>query len=149
MRFISIFRASLWSFLALANTVALGQESARLTDLLRDAALWQPVIKSKESERQAAVFELEAARWSRYPSLSSQVQTVTGGAQAAVLVKQPIWTGGRITSQIDLAKATLDGASASVSQTELLVLQQTTTAFFEILRLEARLRAALLAPMEY
>ena len=122
--------------------VAHAQSTAKLSVLLTAAAKDHPTVKSRLSEQAAFGFELEAARWGRFPSLGSQVQTVSGGVQAVLTVKQPLWTGGRITGQIDLAQAQLEGAGAALTVAELQVMQQTAVAFFEILRLEARLQAS-------
>lgn len=138
------FHKSRWLLCVLLMGVSAvhAQETAYLSGLLTAAAKDHPTIKSRQSEQAAYGFELEAARWGRYPSLGSQVQTVSGGAQAVLTLKQPLWTGGRITGQIDQAQAQLDGAGAALTLAQLQILQQTTAAFFEILRLEARLQAA-------
>ena len=132
----------LWVSFWCVGSLAFAQAPAVLPELLRAAATQHPIVKNRESEQLAAGFELEAARWSRYPSLGSQLQSVNGGAQAVLQLRQPVWTGGRITGQINLAQATLDSAAAAVGSAELQIMQQTASAFFEVLRLEARLRAA-------
>jgi adhesin transport system outer membrane protein len=58
-------------------------------------------------------------------------------------VEQPLWTGGRITSQIGIATAGVARADASLNETEQNVLQETANAFFEVLRLESRLKTAI------
>jgi adhesin transport system outer membrane protein len=59
-----------------------------------------------------------------------------------VRIEQPLWTGGRITGQIDLANSGVNVAGASLLEAEQNVLLQTAMAFFEVLRLESRLQAA-------
>jgi adhesin transport system outer membrane protein len=140
-RFFTFPRALLGASV-LVCSLAQAQPGVRLSDLLTSVAREHPSIKNRESERTAAIHELEAARWARFPSFGSQLQTINGGAQAVLTLKQPIWTGGRITGQIDLSQAQVEGADASLSQARLQVMQETASAFFESLRLEARLVTA-------
>jgi adhesin transport system outer membrane protein len=62
--------------------------------------------------------------------------------QQVARLEQPLWAGGRISSSIDLADSRVIAADATLLGTQQEVLQQTATAFFEVLRLEARLQAA-------
>jgi adhesin transport system outer membrane protein len=122
----------------LANAGAQG-----LTDLLQEAVKNHPTVLGKQSEFQAAGYDLEGAKWSRYPSFSTELQTFSSGTSSLTKVEQPLWTGGRITSQIGIATAGVAKADASLSEIEQNVLQETANAFFDVLRLESRLKTAL------
>jgi adhesin transport system outer membrane protein len=113
-----------------------------LDSVLREAVSQHPDVRNRRDERQAASDRLEAARWGRYPSVSGEIQTQPGGPQSVIKMEQPLWFGGRIGSQIDSSQADLKVAGASLGETQLDVLQRSAAAFFEILRLESRLKAS-------
>ena len=120
-----------------------------LPGALREAVTHHPDVRARLNERQAASAQLEGAQWGRYPSLSAELQTQTGGPQTVAKIEQPLWTGGRITGQISVATANLGLANAAVSEAEQKILGAAATAFFEILRLESRLKAAVTNEAEH
>lgn len=115
---------------------------ADLPSLMRDVVTLHPDVRTRQSDAQAAGFELEAARWGRYPGLTTELETQPGGVQAIARLEQPLWTGGLVQSRIDLASARLGGSQAAITQTQQDLLQRTATAFFEIVRLNARQQIA-------
>jgi adhesin transport system outer membrane protein len=114
-----------------------------LNVVLREAVTQHPDVRARRDDQQAAVDRLDAARWGRYPGLSAEVETRSGGPQSVLRVEQPLWNGGRISSQIDVSQAELSVAGATLSETQLDILQRSAGAFFDILRLEERLKTAL------
>lgn len=114
-----------------------------LTDLLQEAVKNHPAVLGKRSEYQAAGYDLEGAKWGRFPSFSTELQTFSSGTSTLAKVEQPLWTGGRITSQIGIATAGVAKADASLNEIEQNVLQETANAFFDVLRLESRLKTAI------
>ncbi|QHE87175.1 TolC family protein [Hydrogenophaga sp. BPS33] len=120
-----------------------------LGTLMSEAVTQHPDVRSRKSNARAAGYELEGARWGRYPSLTTELQTQSGGPQTVIKVEQPLWTGGRITSRIGVADAGVGEAEAAVAEIEQNVLGQTAGAFFEILRLESRLDAARASETEH
>jgi len=121
----------------------------RLPELLRLAATEHPNVKARRNDLRAAGFDVDAARWSRYPSLATELQTSSGRSQAIVKLEQPLWTGGRITGQINLASAKLEAATAGLGEAQTQALMDTALAFFELSRLESRLGIALLNEEEH
>jgi adhesin transport system outer membrane protein len=124
-------------------------QGAVLLDVLQRALADHPAIKARQSDRNAAGFDLDGAKWGRFPSLTVTAQADENTNQPNVArdqrvarLEQPIWAGGRISSTIDLADSRVTAAEATLIGTQQEVLQQTGTAFFEVLRLEARLQAA-------
>jgi adhesin transport system outer membrane protein len=124
-------------------------QGAVLLDVLQRALADHPVIKARQSDRNAAGFDLDGAKWGRFPSLTVTAQADENSNQPNVArdqrvarLEQPLWAGGRISSNIDLADSRVTAAEATLLGTQQEVLQQTATAFFEVLRLEARLQAA-------
>ncbi len=134
----------------LAATAAAGPVD--LNAVLREAVTQHPDIRSRRGDQQAAVDRLEAARWGRFPALSAQagsLATTSGGSLPTMRLEQPVWNGGRISSQIDVSQADLNIAGATLSETQLDVLQRSAGAFFDILRLESRLKTALANEAEH
>ncbi len=120
-----------------------------LNAVLREAVTHHPDIRSRRDDRQAAVDRLDAARWGQFPGLSAQVETRPGGPQTVLRLEQPVWNGGRISSQIGVSQADLNVAGATLSETQLDVLQRSAGAFFDILRLESRLKTAVANEAEH
>ena len=130
---------------SIATSMAYAQSRPReetLADILKEAVAQHPSITSRQSEREASRFDLESAKWGRYPTLSASVETVKGGMQTLASIQQPLWTGGRMTGQIDLATASESMSGANVAEAELEILKQTSAVYFEIMRLESRLNSA-------
>lgn len=130
----------LWVLLCLANFPAHAQS---LHDFLQAAAGQNPQVTAKKLQRQAALLDLEAAEWARYPSLSAEVRTERqSGAQSQARIEQPVWTAGRLTSQIERAKSQAEVANWSALELQQEILAQTVGAFFDTLRLQDRLQTA-------
>ena len=124
-------------------------ETNNLPQLLREAVSQHPDVRNRKNERLAAGSQLEGAKWGRFPSLSAEAQTRTGGAQTLAKVEQILWNGGRVAGQIDAATAGLTLADAAVQVAEQAVMTQAATAFFDILRLESRLKTAITNESEH
>jgi adhesin transport system outer membrane protein len=120
-----------------------------LNTVLREAVTQHPDIRARRDDQQAATDRLEAARWGRFPGLSAQIETRSGGPQTVLRLEQPLWNGGRISSQINASQAELNVAGATLSEVQLDVLHRSAGAFFDILRLESRLKTALANEAEH
>jgi adhesin transport system outer membrane protein len=129
------------SWLAVGALIAPGAVAGdlKLSEALRMAGLGHPSVQAKISELQAANKEVDSAKWGRFPSLSVQGTSSNAQPQAALVIQQPVWEGGRIDAQIQLAQATVRQAEAALLETRQSLLQQTGSAFFEVLRLRERL----------
>jgi len=144
------------SWLLLVSACAAGVQAGAvlagpvdLNAVLREAFTQHPDIRSRRDEQQAALDRLDAARWGRYPGLSAQIETRPGGPQSVLRLEQPVWNGGRISSQIGVSQAELRLAGASLSETQLDVLQRSAGVFFDILRFESRLKTAVANEAEH
>ena len=121
-----------------------------LIDLFKEGLAEQPAIKARRSQASAAEFDLQGGKWGRFPSISGNASSTSQDNDPRSLrIEQPLWTGGRITGQIDLAQARLNQAQSNLSQTQQDVMLQLSTAYFEILRFEERLTAAKLNTEEH
>jgi adhesin transport system outer membrane protein len=110
---------------------------------LRQAVQTHPSIRSRVAEVRAAGHDRDAAEWARYPALSADAnQTEQGDTQSTARVQLPLWTAGRISGQIELARAGLAAAEFSVIEAEQSILLQTASAYAELLRAQVKLQAA-------
>jgi adhesin transport system outer membrane protein len=120
-----------------------------LKQLLEIAAAGHPSVLQARNQAQAAGFDIESARWGRFPTVSTQLRTDSNLNQNQAKVEQPLWTGGKLTSRIALSEANLLAAQAGVREAESNALTQVATAFFEVLRHERRLQSATLNVTEH
>lgn len=99
-----------------------------------------PSAKSGRAALRAAAADVRSAQWLRFPSLSANLAYLddSRGAQPQITLDQPIWTGGRITSNIRRARAAETAQSAAyVGVVEELALTTTDT-YFQIATLTRR-----------
>jgi len=120
-----------------------------LKQLLSEALQNHPTVLQARSQAQAAGFDVEAAQWGRFPTVSSQLRSDTNLTQSLAKVEQPLWTGGKLTSRIALTEANLRAAEAGIHEAQFNALTQVATAFFEALRLDQRLQSASLNVVEH
>lgn len=143
-----VFRAGL---LALSVWMSASAQAAdhTLKQLLEEAAQKHPTVMQARRQAQAAGFDVESAQWGRFPTVSSQLRSDSNLTQSLAKVEQPLWTGGKLTSRIELSEANLRAAEAGIREAEFTALSQVATAFFEALRLEQRLQYATLNVAEH
>lgn len=120
-----------------------------LKQLFEEAAERHPSVLQARRQAQAAGFDVESAQWGRFPTVSSQLRSDSNLTQSLAKVEQPLWTGGKLTSRIELSEANLRAAEAGIREAEFTALSQVATAFFESLRLDQRLKSATLNVTEH
>lgn len=113
-----------------------------LSQLLESAYVHHPSVLQARNQARAAGFEVEATRWSRYPSLSSELRSATGTTQSVAKLEQPVWTAGKIPARIALSESNERVAQAAIDEAQLTALSQAASAFYEVLRLQDRLQSA-------
>ena len=113
-----------------------------LATLLKTTAEQNPTILQIRSRAQAAGYEVEAAKFGRYPSISTDGRSQGNGYLNSTRIEQPLWTGGRITGQISVAEANEQAARAQILETEFNVLSEVSIAYFDLLRAQAKLKSA-------
>lgn len=114
----------------------------KLGEALELAARYHPSVKSRQSDLQAAQGDLDTAKWSRYPTVSTEATASGGRPQGALLVQQPLWAGGKIDAQNRLASANVKLAEAALQEARISLMQQTGQQFFEAIRWRQRLEVA-------
>ena len=102
-----------------------------------------PLISSAKSQYGAAKSELSASRWARFPTVAAGSQeTAENVKQDTSTVSLPLWTGGKINADIDLAKSRSDGALSGVSEAYQAVMLESIGTFFEYFKAEKKLQIA-------
>lgn len=140
---IQLFFASLSSFTALDIYADDYSKNPVLSvDMALALALkTHPLILSAEGQFQAAKSELNASRWSRFPTVSAGSQENADKIkQDTTTVNLPLWAGGRINAEIDLAKSVRDGALSGVSEAQQTVMLETVSQFFDYFKSEKKLQ---------
>lgn len=99
-----------------------------------------PLIQSAEGQFKAAKSELNASRWGRFPTIATGTQESSDKIKKdSTTVSMPLWVGGRINAEIDLAKSRRDGAFSGVSEAQQTVMLQTVSQFFDYFKSEKKL----------
>lgn len=108
-----------------------------LDEALRLSIEFHPLISAKQNEYEAAQGELASARWSAFPNPSFSFREFqNNGSQNArkqetLSISQPLWTGGRLSGGIDLAKARRDASKMAIIEAEQEILGETAKSFLE------------------
>jgi adhesin transport system outer membrane protein len=145
-----IYKSIFLNACMLLSCVSLSSQAATNALTLPDAMALSvgshPAIASKKNEFLASESALEGSFYQMYPSISAQsTASPVGGSPArinSVRLEQPIWTGGKISSQIDAAKSRLGSARYGLNETEQEILGRTVAAYIEVIRMSLRIEAA-------
>lgn len=120
-----------------------------LLSVIKDALANHPQLAIRRSELEAAGYDLNAAEWGRWPTLGLDSKGLEDGYQLSARVEQPLWSGGRISGQINVATAAQELALAELMEARMDVVLETSRYFFEIVRLREQLRYAKLNEEEH
>ena len=102
-----------------------------------------PLILSAEGQYRAAKSELTASRWSRFPTVGASARENSfDQKQDVTTASMPLWMGGRINADIDLAKSNRDGALSGISEAQQSVMLETIGLFFDYFKSEKKLEIA-------
>lgn len=110
-----------------------------LHELMQASVASHPSLKIKQSQLTSAQFNLSAAEWSRYPTLGLNTRSLSDGTSVVASIEQPLWTGGKITGEIDKAFTGKDVAENELSEAQLTLLLQVNEAYFNLKALQLRL----------
>ncbi|MGB1328241.1 MAG: TolC family protein [Porticoccaceae bacterium] len=145
-----LFQCSLFLLISSYSFGLLSNEYDGYSALSVDQALvlaleTHPLIRSAEGQFRAAQSELNGARWSRFPTVSIGAQAFADDQkqQDTTTVDLPLWAGGRINAEIDLAKSRRDGTGFAVSDAQQTVMLETVSTFFEYFKSEKKLTIAI------
>lgn len=102
-----------------------------------------PLILSAEGQYRATKSELAASRWSRFPTVGASARENSfDQKQDVTTASMPLWMGGRINADIDLAKSNRDGALSGISEAQQSVMLETIGLFFDYFKSEKKLEIA-------
>lgn len=114
-----------------------------LEQILRIASETHPSIAQRLSEQGASDYSVTGARWQRWPSvIMSSSRGPLGSTLTEVQLEQPLWTGGRITANINAAEARAEAARHSVLETRKTIIERAINAYAEAMRLQSRIAIA-------
>lgn len=131
------FRIVLLAALALMVAAAEAQQTWNFERIMQAALGSHPLVLGRRSAHAAAQAERDGAEWQRYPSLSVEASTQSGGA-SLLRIEQPLWSGGRITAGINAAGSRLDAAGAALDETSQELALKVIAATTEALRQQVR-----------
>lgn len=125
--------------------------SQSLPQLLEAATTNHPSVRSQQAQQRAALKGVDAAKWQFFPTPSVAVEGVNaskddpsyqGDAQVSYLrLQQPLWTGGRLTSNQDKARVNLDLSQASTQDTQLQLALRVVQAYADWASADLKLKA--------
>ncbi|MCB2065653.1 MAG: TolC family protein [Erythrobacter sp.] len=110
------------------------------------AANGHPLVEAASAEADALESEYRGTRWLRYPNLSVEALATTRGSTYAdrdglalnAAIEQPLWTGGRISNQIDRAQANARAGVDRVSEAERDIVLQVVGAYYDMVLAQER-----------
>ncbi len=128
--------------LALALAAASSPASAQawsFDQLARQAAVTHPAVLGRLSSSAAAESDLEGASWQRFPTPTLEVGKDYRGTRTTVFrVQQPVWSGGRITANIDAARSRWHAAQQAVEEMRQDILLRVIAGYAEAVRQQGR-----------
>jgi adhesin transport system outer membrane protein len=125
------------------NRADFGLSKITLEQVLRIAAETHPSIAQRLSEQGASDYSVASARWQRWPGVSmSSSRGPLGSTLTELQLEQPLWTGGRITANINAAEARAEVARHSVLEVRKTIIERAINAYAEAMRLQSRIMIA-------
>lgn len=107
--------------------------------LAQQALLTHPAILGKRSSSEAALADVEGAKWQRFPTPGvTMSRDGQGNPNSLVTLQQPLWAGGRIDSGIDAAQHRYTASEKAISESQQVVLGQIINAYAEALRWQGK-----------
>jgi adhesin transport system outer membrane protein len=117
--------------------------SMPLEQALRQAMTQHPSVQSRQKELEATKHRVEGAERQRLPNLVLQSgQDYLGNRTNTYRVEQNLWTGGRITGEIDAAKASVRSAQSNLQVASHEILARVIQSYTELGRVRARIEVA-------
>lgn len=126
------------------SPIAIPQPLDRAASL---AAETHPVVDGAAAEAAALAAEYRGARWGRYPRLSVEALAATVGSSISdqdglafnASVEQPLWAGGRISGEIDRARASLRAGESRVGAAQQQIVIAVIDAYYDYVVANQRL----------
>lgn len=97
-----------------------GGERWTLSRLIEEAVVSHPRIRASKDAMEGGRARVRSARWQYFPapSVGVETQTLDGNPVLMAEVTQPIWTGGRLSADLNLAKAQFGASKWGVAEAQ-------------------------------
>ena len=93
-------------------------ESLSLPDLVNEATASYPAVLAQKNTVEAGRANVRSAWWQFFPSPSVALENSRGKTATTLQLTQPIWTGGRLSADLDVAKGQLSTSRWGVTETQ-------------------------------
>jgi outer membrane protein, adhesin transport system len=120
-----------------------------LDDAIASSIRTHPSIKSKESDYESAVSDNDSAKWQRWFAISGQTQRANKKQEGyknqnggTVSLEQPIYTGGRISGNIDSSESKMKASKNAILEASQTISLRTTDAYGNALKLLKKLHVS-------
>jgi adhesin transport system outer membrane protein len=77
-----------------------------------------PLVRARTQEAQAAVADVQAARWQYWPTPSINTDTLRGQSATVTRLSQPLWDGGKISAGVRQSEIRWRLATLSLRETQ-------------------------------
>ena len=116
--------------------------SVSLNELL-EASKKHPSVRLSENAVRTSGFNLDAAKWSKYPSFTVDgIAPIDSDDTLTLKLEQPLWTAGRSDALIDAARAEVSAAELQIQESIDLIQDEVISAYIELWRAQEKLIAA-------
>ena len=140
------FKISAIKFAALTATLTLissGVSALTLDEALNLAMTEHPTVISRQKDLDAAESRLQGAERQQFPNLVLQSgKDYLGNRTNTYRVEQNLWTGGRITGQIDGASAGVESAKNNLQVSKVDIMDKVIQSYTDLGRVQARIEVA-------
>lgn len=114
-----------------SDTLTIPPDSG-LAKALKAALTLHPSVRGQQALLEGAAFNQDASFAQRLPTLSFDGDTLGEQNQGTLVVQQPLWSFGRIDTQVNLAKAGLRTEQIALLQVRRDLLEETALAYASI-----------------
>lgn len=113
-----------------------------LHEVISEALQGHPLVLSRQAEHAAAGFVVDQAQAQFFPSPYLRAEGHQGKSIWLAGASQPLWSGGRLTAQLQSAEADREVAGLSVDEVRLETALRIAAAWYESVSAVARLKVA-------
>lgn len=130
--------------LTLTSTFALAQSNTLdFKAALKIALAQHPAVLAQRSSLESAQANLDGRKWQRFPNITLDTsRSVEGRSGNTLRIQAPVWTAGRISSEIDAARVGIDAAQFAIDDAGVQIMERVIDAYAGISRFKDRLVVA-------
>ncbi|WP_394730710.1 TolC family protein [Altererythrobacter sp. GH1-8] len=118
-----------------------------LADIVAIALQSSPLLAASQAASESAEADLRTAKWQRFPNLTAEILSTTGGSDIAdtdgiaanIALEQPVWAGGTISSAINEARSNAEAADSRVGVTSQTLMLDVIQAYYDTARFDGRM----------